>query len=98
MARGRRVSRARPAQPQRRCVGCRKSSPQAELLRIVAEDGKAAVGRAKEGRGCYLCHDRRCAERAVKTGQIGRALRGRAGNPELSVVMGWLLDAQKSAV
>ncbi len=62
------------------------------MLRIASEDGRAVVGRAKPGRGCYLCRDERCAGLAVKTGQIGRALKGRAGNPQLAEVLGWLTE------
>lgn len=59
------------------------------MLRITAQEGQAAVGREKPGRGCYLCADQRCAAQAVKTGQIARALKGQAPNPQLAEVLGW---------
>ncbi len=76
--------------PQRRCVGCRKVRPQPELLRLVAEAGQAVPGRRKPGRGCWLCRDEACARSALKTGQIPRALKGRAAAPELGRLLEWM--------
>jgi len=90
MTRGRRAQRQRPAEPHRRCLGCRKVVPQRELLRLAAEDGQAVPGAGKPGRGCWLHRDRKCAELALKTGQIPRALKGKGQAPELGVLLGWL--------
>src|SRR3954464_11169069 len=90
MPRGRRASRGRPAVPQRRCVGCRKARAQAELLRLAAEGGLAVPGRGKPGRGCWICRDPECAKRALKTGQIPRALKGKAAAPTLDRLLEWI--------
>ena len=90
MGRGRRAGHVRPAQPQRRCVGCREARPQRELLRLVAEGGQVALGAKAPGRGCYLCRNERCATKAVKSGQIKRALKGKAEGPALSRVLEWI--------
>jgi predicted RNA-binding protein YlxR (DUF448 family) len=76
----------RPAEPQRRCVGCRKAKPQAALLRLTAQ----GPGRSNPGRGCYLCRDERCARAALKTGQIGRALKGKVAELSLDRLLGWM--------
>ncbi|HXN83390.1 MAG TPA: YlxR family protein [Myxococcales bacterium] len=73
-------------------MGCRLSRPQAELLRLAAKDGEVVPDPARRipGRGCYLCRDPRCAERAAKGGQIARALKGKAAGPPAERVLGWL--------
>src|SRR4051812_37718933 len=90
MVRGRRAARQRPSEPQRRCVGCRQVKPQTALLRLVAEAGEAVPGRGRPGRGCWLCRNGQCAAAAVKGGQIGRALRGKAKGPALDRLLLWI--------
>ncbi len=65
--------------PRRSCIGCREVFGKGDLVRVVASpDGRLVVDyNAKlPGRGCYVCPDRRCIERAVKAKAFGRALRG----------------------
>jgi hypothetical protein len=63
--------------PIRTCLGCRQRRPKAELVRLVRrEDGRLAVDRAGPGRGAYVCADAECAERALRGGRLGAALRG----------------------
>ncbi len=71
-------------------MGCRKVRPQAELLRLVAEDGQAVPGLYRPGRGCWLCRDEKCARDALKKGAIPRALKGKAAAPELARLLGWI--------
>ena len=75
-------------------MGCRKVRAQADLLRIGTEEGRAVPGRARPGRGCYLCRDERCVRAAVKGGQIARALKSRASPPGLDEVLRWLDDME----
>jgi uncharacterized protein len=62
-------------EPERTCVGCRRSRPKNELIRLVrSADGGAIVdvaGRAP-GRGAYVC-SQRCAERGKR--RLAGALR-----------------------
>lgn len=90
MGRGKRAGHVRPAEPQRRCVGCREARPQRELLRLVVREGAVAPGAKAPGRGCYLCRNERCAAKAVKSGQIKRALKGKAEGPALGRVLDWI--------
>ena len=60
--------------------------PQLELLRVTAQ----GPGRALPGRGCYLCRSESCARKALKTGQIARALKGKAGDPALARLLEWM--------
>lgn len=63
--------------PQRTCVGCHRTLPKRQLVRLVyTEEGVRVdlTGRLP-GRGAYL-HDRRsCWEQALKKGTLARALR-----------------------
>ncbi|MBR2560087.1 MAG: YlxR family protein [Clostridia bacterium] len=62
--------------PMRRCVGCRESKPQSELIRIAFRDGtiKADLTGREPGRGAYVC-GRECFEEAVKKKGFARAFR-----------------------
>src|SRR6267143_1507564 len=90
MVRGRRGARVRPAEPHRRCVGCRQVAPQRELMRLVAEAGQAVQGPGKPGRGCWLHREASCAAAALKGGRIPRALKGKAAAPELPLLLEWM--------
>ena len=68
--------RARDArEPERTCVGCRRSRPKSALIRLVrSPDGSVGVdrdGRA-QGRGAYVCSPQ-CAERGRR--RLAGALR-----------------------
>ena len=59
----------------RRCIACRESKPQDELIRftfdgsdvIADKDGK------RDGRGFYLCYSADCLETAIKRKAFNRA-------------------------
>ena len=72
---------ARVGAPQRTCLGCRQSRPQAALLRLVrTADGSVQADPARRlgGRGAYLC-GAGCLTAALKRKAFGRAFRGKAG-------------------
>ncbi|HVL65467.1 MAG TPA: YlxR family protein [Actinomycetota bacterium] len=61
--------------PIRTCTGCRARRPPEELIRVVRRpDGTVGIGRGA-GRGAYVCRDRRCVERAWRSGALRRTLR-----------------------
>lgn len=64
-------------QPQRTCLGCRKSVPRAELIRLAWSTSQGQVvadpGFRLGGRGCYL-HPA-CAGEVLRRRTVGRALR-----------------------
>ncbi len=75
----------------RRCVGCGRSAPKRELLRLAlsgsAEGATAVLDRdgRMPGRGAYLCRSgegelpaAECLSRALQRGAIQRTLRARA--------------------
>ena len=71
--------------PLRMCVGCRESKPKRELLRVVrTPDARIeldATGKMS-GRGAYVCKNKECLRRAIKTKQLERALEHPIG-PEI---------------
>ena len=62
----------------RQCVGCREMKPKRELIRIIrtAEEELLidATGK-KNGRGAYICPNRDCLKKAVKSKGLERALK-----------------------
>jgi uncharacterized protein len=88
--RGRRAARVKLVGPHRRCVGCRQKKPQSQLFRVAAEGGVAVPGKGKPGRGCWVCKEEQCAKVAVKTGQFGRAFKGKAKGPALDRLLDWI--------
>jgi len=68
--------------PERRCVGCGRVRPQAELLRIAIEPAGGVAVDVRGGRGAYVCRAAACAERAIRRGSLARALRHPIGDAE----------------
>ena len=64
--------------PVRTCVGCRKTAPAADLVRLFLKSGTlfVRVDPASPGRGAWLHRDRSCLARAVATRAFARAFRG----------------------
>ena len=61
----------------RRCIACRESKPQDELLRFTFRGGRveADTNTKSDGRGFYLCPNKKCAELALKRKAFNRVLR-----------------------
>lgn len=56
-------------------MGCRAKKSPSDMIRISSlKSGEIKVN-AKEGRGAYICNDKKCLETAMKKGGIARALR-----------------------
>ena len=64
--------------PMRKCVGCQEMKPKRELIRVIrtSEDEILidATGK-KNGRGAYICPNRECLEKAVKSKGLERSLK-----------------------
>ena len=62
----------------RTCTGCGAVKNKYEFLRIVKlPDGNVTVDTEGklQGRGAYVCNERKCIEKALKTGKISRTLK-----------------------
>jgi predicted RNA-binding protein YlxR (DUF448 family) len=62
--------------PLRQCGGCGEQKPKGELVRIVrSPEGEIffdPTGK-KNGRGSYICNNKKCFEKAVKAKRFERA-------------------------
>lgn len=74
------MRRHQSPKPMRRCIACRESKPQDQLLRFTFRDGciEADKDIKNEGRGIYLCRNRECADMALKRKAFNRVLRTNA--------------------
>ena len=81
---------ARPRLPERTCIGCRRKSGPAGLVRFARRpDGELAVGRSEPGRGAWLCAgSEACFDTAVRRRAFSRALRSEVPAHELA----WLRE------
>lgn len=62
--------------PMRKCIGCGKSKPKKELIRVVKDkDGNIFLDKTgrQNGRGAYICFNKECLEKAIKTKALNRA-------------------------
>lgn len=62
--------------PMRKCIGCGESKPKKELIRVVKDkDGNIFLDKTgrQNGRGAYICFNKECLEKAIKTKALNRA-------------------------
>ena len=62
--------------PMRKCIGCGESKPKQELIRVVKDkDGNIFLDKTgrQNGRGAYICFNKECLEKAIKTKALNRA-------------------------
>ena len=63
--------------PERKCLGCGKSAPKKELLRVVrSPEGVVSLDFTgkKSGRGAYICSCAACLKKAVKSKRLSASL------------------------
>ena len=83
-----------PRVPERTCIGCRRKTAPAGLVRVARRpDGALAVGRTEPGRGAWLCAGSvACFDAAVRRRAFGRALRADVSGQEMACLRGRLLS------
>lgn len=62
-------------QPQRTCMGCNEKKDKNLLIRIVKnQNGEISIDRTgkKEGHGAYICDDKKCLEKLIKSKRLER--------------------------
>ena len=86
--------------PERTCVGCRKTRPKRELVRVVRTPAGSievdATGK-KAGRGAYLCRDRGCWEAVLKRGRLEHALRAQSSAEDRLLLAEYLRTLPQAA-
>lgn len=64
--------------PMRKCVGCQEMKSKKEMMRVIKTSDDEflldATGR-KNGRGAYLCPDRECLKKAIKSKGLERSFK-----------------------
>lgn len=63
--------------PMRQCVGCREMKNKREMIRVVrSPEGEISLDfrGKKPGRGAYVCPNRDCLAKAIKSKALSRAL------------------------
>ena len=64
--------------PMRQCLGCNEHKPKLELIRVVrAPDGGISLDLTgkKNGRGAYICKDRKCFDMAAKAKRLEKSFK-----------------------
>ena len=64
--------------PQRTCIGCKNKKNKTELIRIVCnKEGEVSIDKneRKSGRGAYICDNKECLEKAIKSKSLERAFK-----------------------
>jgi len=71
---------------QRSCVGCKKKDDKHSFLRIFVDGEKLKIDGEKQdspGRGCYLCANADCFEKAVKRNAFNYRLKEKVSKDEV---------------
>lgn len=64
--------------PMRKCIGCGESKEKKDLIRIVKnKEGQIFLDKTgkQNGRGAYICLNRECLKKAIKTRGLNRAFK-----------------------
>ena len=64
--------------PQRRCAGCYQSFDKNSLFKVVRTPGQVILFDEKgnlDGRGVYVCKNKKCIEKVRKSNAFGRGLK-----------------------
>lgn len=75
--------------PKRSCIACRQTDSKRTLVRIVrGPQGGVRIDPTGKlsGRGAYLCPNRRCWQKALKSSALNRALKTTLTDEETAVL------------
>lgn len=64
--------------PQRKCVACQERREKKDLVRVVRnKEGEIFLDKTGKanGRGAYVCANKECMEKAIKTKAFNRAFK-----------------------
>ena len=94
------MRRHKTTKPMRRCIACRESKPQDELIRFVlnGQDPVADFGGKAEGRGFYLCKSAECVKLAVKRKAFNRVCKRNLDEREISSLIGKIPDSYQGGM
>lgn len=81
--------------PQRTCLGCGKTKPKKELIRIVKQsDGQIFIDKTGKanGRGAYICNSVDCLEKAIKSKRLNKNFETEIDNEIYESLRGVIID------
>lgn len=62
--------------PQRKCIGCGEMKDKGELMRVIKDTSGGIsldLTGKKNGRGAYLCKNKECLKKAIKSKGLERS-------------------------
>lgn len=61
----------------RTCIACRKKGDKYSFIRVVSESGEAIIDTdcKKNSRGMYICHDKKCLDKVLKSKNINKVIK-----------------------
>lgn len=68
--------------PQRMCLVCRQFFYKKDLIRVVKIEDRFELDETfkKNGRGAYICKDKSCIEKCIKTKGLNRSFKSAVDN------------------
>ena len=81
--------------PQRTCMGCNEKKDKNQLIRIVKnKENEITIDKTgkKEGRGAYICDDKKCLEKLIKSKRLERVFEMTISQEIYESLRGVILD------
>ena len=84
--------------PMRKCIGCGKSFPKDELIRIASNKGELTVDLAAiaDGRGVYICKNHDCLKKAIKRKAFVRSCKSELTEEQVELLKEEIAKYEKS--
>lgn len=76
--------------PIRKCIVCGEQSTKKNLIRMVRTEASAVefdLTGKKNGRGAYICRNKECLDKAIKTRQVERVLKAQLTEDALNKLL-----------
>ena len=82
-------------QPQRTCMGCNQKKDKKDLIRIVKnKNGQITIDKTGklEGRGAYICDNKDCLEKIIKSKRLERVFDMQISNEIYESLRGVMIE------
>lgn len=82
-------------QPQRTCMGCNSKKDKKDLIRIVKnKSGQITIDKTGklEGRGAYICDNKDCLEKIIKSKRLERVFDMQISNEIYESLRGVMIE------
>ncbi len=84
----------------RRCIACRESKPQDELIRFTFDGTVIAADKdgKNDGRGFYLCNSAECLENAIRRKAFNRACKRNIDTEQIRKVVDEVISGRQGGM